>query len=200
MRLLNSITHPLQNFVVAIDLRNIYLKTDNKVLYLYNWNGYGAPSTMIINGVYTAPENVDSSYYNLAGNSIMASINPGKTVTAFKNTLLPASELGFIFKDINSSILNDNNIDKVGTGTTVDIAVGGVSKRFSLVVYGDIDGDGIIGISDLASLKSHVLRIKTLGGASLLAGQITSNGKIGINDLLAIKKQILQIKDINQNK
>lgn len=56
-RIFSSITHPLTNFVVAIDLRNLYVNSDNKVLYLYNWNGSSqSSSTMVINGIYTTTE------------------------------------------------------------------------------------------------------------------------------------------------
>jgi hypothetical protein len=56
-RLFSSITHPLTNFVIAIDLRNLYVNSDNKVLYLYNWNGTSqSSSTMVINGIYTTTE------------------------------------------------------------------------------------------------------------------------------------------------
>jgi uncharacterized membrane protein len=70
--------------------------------------------------------------------------------------------------------------------------------NFRILIYGDVNGDGAIDVSDLANTKLHILNSTLLQNAYFEAGDISKNGKISISDLLAIKKQILEISTIPQ--
>lgn len=65
--------------------------------------------------------------------------------------------------------------------------------NFSFIVSGDVNGDGLVDIADMAKVKNHIIKVNLLQTPFSLAGDISSKGKISISDLLSIKKYILNI-------
>ncbi len=80
----------------------------------------------------------------------------------------------------------------VGTGATISLTINSVViETKTVLIKGDISGDGIINIADLAKLKEHLLQINVLGGIFQTAGDISGGSNITISDLLALKKLLL---------
>jgi hypothetical protein len=198
VRLLNSAAHSLNNFIVAVDLRSVYKSTDNKVLYLYNWNGFATSSTMVLNGIYLAPETVDPDYFESLGENLLSAVNPGTTPSLFRNSLQPGQDVSLSIRDSHSVVLDENSLTPVGTGSTVEIAMNRLKREYFVVIYGDVDGSGEIDITDLASMKNHLLRNSLLSGIRLTAGGIFTSNRITIQDLLAVKKHITGLTRIRQ--
>jgi len=61
-----------------------------------------------------------------------------------------------------------------------------------------VTGDGSININDIAALKQHLLKLKSLTGENFIAGDISKKSAINISNLLAVKKQMLGISSIFQ--
>ena len=59
------------------------------------------------------------------------------------------------------------------------------------VVSGDVNGDGRVNITDLISVKAHILRKNSLSGLKLTRGDTNGDGKINITDFIRIKGYIL---------
>jgi hypothetical protein len=83
--------------------------------------------------------------------------------------------------------------DFVGTNTTMKVFLDSVSPlyTYTTLLRGDIDEDGSITISDLAMIKSHLLKISALEGINLQAADMNSSSSVSISDLLAAKKEII---------
>jgi hypothetical protein len=80
----------------------------------------------------------------------------------------------------------------VGTGASVALEVNNiVIETKTVMVKGDVSGDGQINIADLAEVKKHLLKINVLVGAFQTAGDISGGSSITISDLLALKKLLL---------
>ncbi len=60
-----------------------------------------------------------------------------------------------------------------------------------VVVTGDINGDGRISITDMISVKSHILGMNILENAQALAADYNGDGRITITDFVQLKAQIL---------
>lgn len=87
----------------------------------------------------------------------------------------------------------------VSTGMTVKTYHDGMLQdSYTAIIYGDVTGDGLISIMDLAEIKKHVLKISFLTGDFNIAGDLSNKGSITIRDLLSVKKQILGIAQISQ--
>jgi len=86
------------------------------------------------------------------------------------------------------------NVDAIQF-TAEDLSV----KIRSAFMYGDIDGDGEIIITDLVAMKQHLLCAQTLSGDSLLAVDVDRSGNVSISDLLILKKHLLGLLTISQS-
>ena len=86
-----------------------------------------------------------------------------------------------------------------GTGMILRAYFGDtIMEEFTLLVYGDANGDGKINSTDYAQLKFHILRLKSLNGFLFNAGDVNKDGKINSTDYSLMKFHILKMKSIDQ--
>lgn len=90
--------------------------------------------------------------------------------------------------------------DVVGTGMTVEYKVGDeVKQSLTIVVTGDVNGDGKITITDLVQINSHLLKKNGLSGANGSAADVNADGKITITDLVQINSHLLKRTSVTPN-
>jgi len=71
--------------------------------------------------------------------------------------------------------------------------------EYSVVLYGDVNGDGKINSIDLLLIQRHILRLQTLDTLYLKAGNTAKDGKApSAVDLLRIQRHILRIAALEQ--
>ncbi len=91
-----------------------------------------------------------------------------------------------------SQLINndDENPRNMKTGDTVSVG----NKSWTLVVCGDIDGDGAVKINDLAKAKLHYIKKELLYGAYLEAAETDSSvpTKVGVGDISRIKLYLIK--------
>ena len=86
----------------------------------------------------------------------------------------------------------------VATGMELQLIVSDMLlQKLTVVVTGDINGDGSISITDMLAVKSHILKKSLLDGVKALAADTSGDGAISITDFLQIKAQILNRSTIN---
>lgn len=83
------------------------------------------------------------------------------------------------------------------TGMNIKIT-SGITSNYTVVIYGDNNGDGVIDILDLLKIQKHLLGVNKLKNAYLYASDINKDGNIDIIDLLKIQKHILNVSKIEQ--
>lgn len=114
-----------------------------------------------------------------------------------------SGNLGFKIPDdwAFSQFANLEGINALGTGDgRIEIdkdAFSGRNQGVSRLVNasgGDINGDGKIDVSDLASIKNHLLKKAFLTNTALLAADMNKDGKISISDIIMLKKNIMLIE------
>lgn len=71
-------------------------------------------------------------------------------------------------------------------------------KYYQSFVRGDADGSGAIGPNDAVCILQHLVNIKPLTGARLLAADADKSGEIGPNDAVRILQHLVNIKLIEQ--
>lgn len=99
------------------------------------------------------------------------------------------------FKKANGGSLGDT--EKITTGTKVKFKTG---EEFTLVVYGDLTGDGNINGADLLKMRQYLLGQIQLEGAYLEAAHVyTTKGNVNGADLLKIRQHLLGKNSINQS-
>lgn len=83
------------------------------------------------------------------------------------------------------------------TGMNIKIT-SGITSDYTVVIYGDNNGDGVIDILDLLKIQKHLLGVNKLKNAYLNASDINKDGNVDIIDLLKIQKHILNVSKIEQ--
>lgn len=100
--------------------------------------------------------------------------------------------------DKNYKVLTEG--DTVGTGSKILVKENGnILREYTILIYGDVNGDGKVNSVDLLVLQRHILGIETLEGIFKKAGNIAKDGKKPTSvDLLLIQRHILGLKIIEQ--
>ena len=88
----------------------------------------------------------------------------------------------------------------VGTGNLVQIrnSSGILQSRYTVILYGDANGDGKINSADLLRIQKAILNMTALDAASAEAADANRDGKVSSADLLKIQKYILGRGEISQ--
>ncbi len=125
------------------------------------------------------PDAITSDKYQIEGD-IISKIPPKTTVSTFEKNVQTYQKM--IFTDKNGNVLGKDEF--LATGCKLQV---GDSLQFTLVVTGDIDGNGQISVTDLAQLKLHYIGQTLLTDIHLKAADLDDNGKITITDLAQLK-------------
>lgn len=82
-----------------------------------------------------------------------------------------------------------NNDDKVATGNMVKLYSGTtVLDSLTVIVSGDVTGDGLVNSRDIAMLQRHVTGNSLLTNAFFVAGDLTLDAKINSRDLASLQR------------
>lgn len=136
------------------------------------------------------PEKMTSTKYTIAGGYVER-ILPNTTVAQFKENVTlenVTTEPQIVFTDHEGMPLAEDGI--ITTGTQIKV---GKTLQFTLVVIGDTDSDGEIGINDIAELKLHLLDLTALEGIKLKAADVDGSMEIDINDIAQMKLILLDL-------
>ena len=111
---------------------------------------------------------------------------------------------GLGVKNGSVKVFSSGNKQKTtGTVVTGDKAVvydknGAEKYKYDIVIFGDINGDGKISISDTVRFKKHMLEIIKLTSIQHIAADVNRDGKVSILDSVRFKKYFLEISKIEQ--
>lgn len=102
--------------------------------------------------------------------------------------------------EVYNSDGNTKNVGLVGTGSVVKITdnSGKVIKEYICLIYGDVNGDGVISIVDMLYQKREILGISKLSGVKTMAADVNKKDGISLLDMLYVKRHILGIANISQ--
>lgn len=137
------------------------------------------------------------TYYTLdSANHYIFGITPGTSVVDFLS--------GINFGNGNGYVMNaDGSINDgmVGTGNYV-VGINDAGEeyaRYTLILFGDLNGDGQLSSMDMLYLKRHLLNVNVLQDVYFIAAN-TNRGDDGVTsmDMLYLKRHILGISSVNQ--
>lgn len=152
------------------------------------------------------PEGPNASSYPVTSSKYTVD-NSSKTVAGIKEFPIKASDFKAKLTTTGGSIkiTTANGTEKagtnnVGTGDQVRVydASGVHQSTYTVVVYGDVSGDGSINSLDLLRIQKHILSISRLSGVYKSVSDTNRDGKITSLDLLQVQKHILKMKAIQQ--
>lgn len=156
------------------------------------WASGGDPSTYsFINDIsdidtggttITTPVNLDkyitSAGYKISGNYIYG-IGTNTSVSTLKNKI----------SGVDIQVNSNDNI--VGTGSTITLSKDGISYTKTIIVTGDVDGDGKIAATDYVAIKNSIMEISSLSDVQKQGADMNNNSRVDAGDYVAIKNYIM---------
>ena len=156
---------------------------------------YASPASSALSVTTSSvPEAITVTSSVSVGITHISNIQTGTTVSALLSGINEAEYVKVLRdgKQITGTAL-------VGTGAKVAVYDGNVEvTSYTAVVFGDVNGDGQITITDMLAIKAHILKKSTLNGDYALAGDTSNDGAISITDFLQIKAHLLNKSKITQ--
>ncbi|MCI9063940.1 MAG: SH3 domain-containing protein, partial [Clostridia bacterium] len=141
-------------------------------------------------------EVIFDSSIKLDGLNISGIDYKNNTVLYIKNKI--STDLDIEVVNNKNQILKDE--DLIGTGSKIRLKEDGkILREYTIILYGDANGDGKINSIDLLVLQRHILEIELLQNIYKEAANIrkTANKPTSI-DLLLIQRHILELQIIQQ--
>ena len=91
--------------------------------------------------------------------------------------------------NLNRRLYDDGRLTITGTGAKITVK----GKTYTVVIKGDIDGDGKISAADYIRVRKHILRITKPDGSALLAAHTSTDvsKQVSAADYIAIRMHIL---------
>lgn len=156
----------------------IYAKSDDSRVSITSSCTISINLASIASKVYT----VDTT------NKVIKNITQKTSITTFLNNLvLPAGTTAKVFKS-----LTQVTSGYAATNMTVNLYKdSALVQTLTLSVKGDLNADGVISISDLVMIKSHLLAKSTLTGMTKISGDMNGDGTVSISDFVMVKAVLL---------
>ena len=141
-------------------------------------------------------EIVFDSNLQINENEIAGLENKNNTVDSILNKIQTNYTLEIYNK--NEEKITGNSL--VGTGSTIKVFDNNVLvMEYTLIMYGDVNGDGKINSIDLLVLQRHILEIEQLESVFVKAGNVRKNNKNPSSvDCLLIQRHILGLQVLEQ--
>ena len=147
---------------------------------------------------YTAksrvPDKITSNQHAVE-NGVCRKVSLGTTVSALIANL---NEKQFVEVYLGSTKVSGSAI--VCTGMVIKLMDGStVNDQVTVVVTGDVNGDGKLTITDMIAAKAHLLKKTTLQGVYAQACDTSGDGRITITDYIQIKAHVLRKSTVQAN-
>ena len=93
---------------------------------------------------------------------------------------------------------NVKNSGIIASGDVIKIKTDREEKDYSMIVYGDVSGDGKITSADYIAIKNHIMDVKKLNDVEKVWADANKDGTVSSADYIAIKNHIMDVKKIAQ--
>ena len=140
-------------------------------------NGYEIQNNYIINVI---PETKIQEFIQKIQNSIIGS----------EYTLISQDKQTIKYSTQVENKKTDEKSEFVATGDILKVD----DKEYTIIVIGDLNGDGMLNVIDLAKLKKHITELEKLEEQNKLAADINQDEQINIIDSVRMKQYITGLR------
>jgi hypothetical protein len=131
------------------------------------------------------------------GTAYITKVSPGTKAATFLKKFTAENATIKLYKSDGKT----EQTDKVGTGNILALynSSGKKLSSYTVVIYGDVNGDSAVDSLDMTALKNHLDNTEALTGCYLEAADANRGGDgVNIVDLIAINRHINGTKTISQ--
>lgn len=140
---------------------------------------------------------INNTPYNYNNGKLTGVAPKTKLLNLKSNINTIQGETTKIFNKNNIEIIDTNTI--IGTGMYLKIFDGNtVISTKEIIIYGDVTGDGDIGLNDLVLIRDDLLEVKQLTGDFKSAGDLYGEGRVTLNDLVGMMAAVSENSIISQ--
>ncbi len=123
-------------------------------------------------------------------------IDSEKSYLMFKNGVMFGADIKALFEDSDMSISDAEgnpvaDTARASTGSAITTVINGKSYSLTLVVSGDINGDGMTSTADYLQIVKHVSNKRILEGYFFAASDMTDDGVVSTTDCAIVRKLIV---------
>ena len=131
---------------------------------------------------------LSSGKYEVTDDNEIKNVLPNTKVDDLKDNLTGGENT--IIKDKDGNTISSGNI---GTGSTVTTPSGDV---YTVIVKGDVNGDGKVTLTDLAQLKLHMVETTLLQEQYKSGADIDGDGSVTLTDLGKLKRVLAELETL----
>ena len=129
---------------------------------------------------------------------IISGIGPGTTASEFKSNISFADGVEWILAEAGGEEKTDEARMKTGDMIRVLGSNGSILCTYTVLIYGDVNGDGIIDIFDFVGIRNHIIQMTELTDITFSAGDVNKDGTVDIFDLVGVRNHIIEFSMIEQ--
>ena len=135
--------------------------------------------------------------YKVSGSKQVSGITLGTKVSDFVKNL---NIVGGYAQVKTAGGSTKQNSAVVATGDTVTIYRNDSTQyaKWTVLIYGDVNGDGTISNSDRIKIRNHILGTNKLTGVYFVAGDVNKDGQVSNADRIKVRNHILGTTPITQ--
>ena len=179
------------DFTGAGDASNSYKKT-----VVVSFSGKTTTFEVVVTGEGLPSEILTDIYAVNKDSKTISGITPGKSYEEF---------IGGFYNPRYIKIYEGNKeitgSTKIATGMVIKLTDGKtVVQQLTIVVTGDVNGDGFADVSDILTIQSYILKKTTLSSYKLKAADCNGDGDSDVSDILTIQSHILGKTSIKPQK
>ena len=86
----------------------------------------------------------------------------------------------------------------IASGDKIKIKTKNEEKEYTIILYGDVNGDGKISSADYIMVKNHIMDVTKLSELQSVYADANKDGKVSSADYVTIKNHIMEVKAIVQ--
>lgn len=142
---------------------------------------------------------IASTVYSISGSTITGLDPASKLNTVSTLSSKVSVPTGATLSVVSPSGKTLSSSAPIGTGSKINVIAGNQTlASYTAIVYGDVNGDGSINITDVATLFKYVRNKQTLGAPSQVAADTDRNTKVNITDVATAFSHVRNKLIINQ--
>lgn len=135
------------------------------------------------------PFTITSNKYEIEDQTkYITRVSPNTTAETFMKNITTNGTM----KVINSKGEIIQNSSLVGTGYKLQVEYKGIRYEYEIAIRGDIDGNGIITVTDLSTLNQVLIKKITLTGIREKAADINYDKRITVTDLSTLNQALIK--------
>ena len=140
------------------------------------------------------PLNISFKTYKIQ-NDVIYGLVPSINVQTFINDMIINDKL--TYKIYNKNGLSLTNSDKLTTNSYIVLSNGSENKYYYIAIYGDVNGDGRVSITDVYRIADYIIVPVSQKGnylaskAELIAANVNNDSKISITDVYKVADYVI---------